>query len=176
MKHQLFFMFIQNLWVSSLQQYNLLFLPRTIWGISWIKIIFIILEWKDPWQLWIPLNPDHSLLASHLYLQNNSIVSAWATPEAGYLHILCYYVFHTLLSLQFFISYYSIWITLGILYTLMLHKGLLMSYFNSTSKRKYEKNLNKNYHYVFFVKQAACSWHSNLPAFNTLDLENETSH
>lgn len=62
---------------------NLLFLPRTICGISWIKMILIILLGKDPWQLWIPLKLDQKPLVPHLYHQSNSIGLAWVTPEVG---------------------------------------------------------------------------------------------
>lgn len=71
---------------GSAASHNLPFLPRTIWGISWIKMILIISQWKDPWQLWIPLELDQRPLVPHLYGQRNSIGPAWVTPEAGSLH------------------------------------------------------------------------------------------
>lgn len=71
---------------GSAASHNLLFLPRTIWGISWIKMILIISQWKDPWQLWIPLEPDQRPLVSHLYGQSNSI--ACMTDSGGWLFTL----------------------------------------------------------------------------------------
>lgn len=65
---------------------NRLFLPRTIWRISWIKMILIISQWKDPWQLWIPLEADQRPLVPHFYGQSNSVGPAWVTKDTGCLH------------------------------------------------------------------------------------------
>lgn len=77
-------MFIHNPRVSS--PCNRLFLPRTIWRISWIKMILIMSQWKDPWQLWIPLEADQGPLVPHFYRPSNSVGPAWVTEDTGCLH------------------------------------------------------------------------------------------
>lgn len=72
---------------GSAASHNLLFLPRTIWRISWIKMILIISQWKDPWQLWIPLEPDQRPLVPHLYGQSNSM-HEWLRRLAVYTPLL----------------------------------------------------------------------------------------
>lgn len=84
-------MFIHNPRVSS--SCNRLFLPRTIWRISWIKMILIISQWKDPWQLWIPLEADQRLLAPHFYGPCNRVGPAWVTEDTGCLHSYAFIIY-----------------------------------------------------------------------------------
>lgn len=92
---------------GSAASYNRLLLPRTIWRISWIKMILIISQWKDPWQLWIPLEPDQRPLVPYLYGQSNSVKPAWATKETGCLHSSVFIIFPPS-SLLYYFNFYRI--------------------------------------------------------------------
>lgn len=82
---------------GSAASHNPLFLPRTICVISWIKMILIISQWGDPWQLWIPLESDQRPLASHLYGQSNSSGPAWVTRGAWLYTLLSLVISHIVL-------------------------------------------------------------------------------
>lgn len=157
---------------------NRLFLPRTIWRISWIKMILIISQWKDPWQLWIPLEADQRLLVAHFYGQSNSIGPAWVTKDAGGLHSSVFIIYPPSSFLYIF-NFYGImhfWSPEAPLCVLLLRKNVNLPRVNLHPRYRNKKwESHCAFGSFLSTKGSGMEPFTTLPPSDTLDLHGGNS-
>lgn len=142
-------------------------------------MILIISQWKDPWQLWIPLEADQSVLVPHFYGPSNSVGPAWATEDTGCLHSSVFIIYPPS-SLLYHFNFHRIidfWSPEAPLCVLLLDKIVTHPKFTLTDDTETKNEGESHGAFGSFLSEtgSATGRFSTLPPSDTLDLHGGNS-